>query len=230
MRTYSAHADDVVRKLLQLLADRAPQPDYRRAMTELGVALGRVVSAGLDAAASVLLVCTNDDADFLALGVLDVLQTRPGPVSLACFWNERKKISSDAAPPVDAAPIVRRYVEPTGPVDAFVVVKSVISSACVVRTNVAELVHELRPSRIFVASPVMYSGAAAGLEAEFDPEIASKFAYVWFAQDDERKPDGEVVPGVGGSVYELLGVGDAQTKNRYSPELVRRRRAALEAV
>ena len=44
-----------------------------------------------------------------------------------------------------------------------------------------------------------------------------------------RQADGEVVPGVGGSVYELLGIGTAETKNAYSPELVRRRRALLTA-
>ena len=108
-------------------------------------------------------------------------------------------------------------------------VKSVISSACVVRTNITEMVHEHAPKRIIVVAPVMYTKARAGLEAEFDKAIAKTFEYVWFAEDDERKEDGEIVPGIGGSVYELLGVGTKDTKNQYTPELVRQRRSALYA-
>jgi hypothetical protein len=226
-RTYSQHATDGVKALLDQLASRVPPTEYREAMRGLGLELGRIVS-GLLAGASTLLVCTNDDADFLAQGVLDALEAaHAGKVALACFWNDRKKIVSDAAPALDIASIVRRYVEPVDGVEAFVVVKSVISSACVVRTNITELVYAMTPGRILVVSPVMHSGARAGLEAEFDPDIVSRFDYVWFAVDDEKKADGEVVPGVGGSVYELLGIGTAETKNAYSPELVRRRRALL---
>src|SRR5262245_35614084 len=113
MRTYSEHANDAVRVLLQRLIDRVPPTEYQQAMTDLGDALGRVVAASLEPSASAFLICTNDDADFLAQGVLGALQARPGPVALACFWNERKKVTSEVAPMVDVAPIVRRYVEPS---------------------------------------------------------------------------------------------------------------------
>jgi hypothetical protein len=230
MRTFSPHAGAEVQGLLQRLADRVPPLEYRRAMQGLGTELARVAAAGQDPAQSVLLICTNEDADFLAQGVLDGLQAHGfSHIALACFWNDRQRVPSDVGPTLDTAPIVRRYVEPTDAVDVFVVVKSVISSACVVRTNITELVYEKTPQRIFITSPVMYARARAGLQADFPPDIARLFEYVWFAEDDERKEDGEVVPGIGGSVYELLGIGNKDTKNQYTPDLVRRRRAALYA-
>jgi hypothetical protein len=228
MRKFSDYVTETAREFLQSLADRVPPGEYREAMTGLGRELGRVVADRLPRTASILLICTNEDADFLARGVLEKLQAEQfGNIALACFWNERKKVTSNLAPTLDTAAIVRRYVEPTEAVDAFVVVKSVISSACVVRTNITEMVYDLDPRRILVVAPVMYTGGRAGLEAEFEPEIARRFEYVWFAEDDVRKQDGEVVPGIGGSVYELLDIGTQETKNQYSPDLVRQRREAL---
>ncbi len=230
MRAFSPHATPAVRELLQRLADRAPPAEYRQTMLALGRDLGRIVADSLAPSAPLLLVCTNEDADFLARGVLETLQARGlDRVALACFWNDRKKVASERGPALDTAPIVRRYVEPAEEVEAFVVVKSVISSACVVRTNITELVYEKSPKRILVVSPVMHAGARAGLEADFEADVAGKFEYVWYAQDDEKKDDGEVVPGIGGSVYELLDVGNKETKNQHTPELVRERRAALYA-
>jgi hypothetical protein len=229
-REYSEHASPEVQGQLQRLVDRVPSREYRDAMGALGQALGRVVAGQLDPTASVLLICTNEDADFLARGTLDALKAGGfDRVALACFWNDRRTVRSEVGPDLDTAPIVRRYVEPVETVDAFVVVKSVISSACVVRTNTTELVYEKRPARIFVAAPVMYKGARIGLEAECPAEIVALFEYVWFAVDDEKKDDGEVVPGIGGSVYELLGIGDKETKNQYTPEIVRQRRQTLYA-
>ncbi|MBY0231105.1 MAG: hypothetical protein K2W96_17610 [Gemmataceae bacterium] len=226
-RTFSPHATDAAKALLQRLADRAPVDEYREAMRGLGRELGGIV-AGMIGSMPALLICTNEDADFLAQGVLDGMAPTAS-AALACFWNDRKRFASDLAPTLDVAPIVRRYVEPVERVEAFVVVKSVISSACVVRTNIAELAYVHDPQRILVVSPVMHSGARPGLEADLGPDLARRLEYVWFATDDEKKADGEVVPGIGGSVYELLGIGTAETKNGYSPELVRRRRAMLPA-
>ena len=211
MRTFATYSNPNVKGLLQRLTDRVPPPEYRQTMLELGNELAEVVAGALAPGSSILLICTNEDADFLARGVLETLQARGfGNIALACFWNERRQVTSGVAPTLDSASIIRRYVEPVGEVDAFVVVKSAISGACVVRTNITELVYDKHPKRIFVVAPVMYSEARAGLEAEFEPAIAQVFEYVWFAQDDE-----------------LLGVGNKDTKNQYTPNLVRQRRAAL---
>lgn len=222
-RIYAETASESARRMVDRLAERPEVPEYRRLMTEIGAELAAVVRTKVAPDDRIVLICTNDDADFLAKGLLQGLE-RLGctSIALACFWNGRSKIDGR-----EVAPVLRSYIEPTSGVDAFVVVKSIISTACVVRTNITELVYALEPQKVIVVAPVMFKGATAALAEEFDPAISNTFEYVWIAEDDERTPAGLIVPGVGGSIYELLGVGEASTKNAYVPELVRTRRAAF---
>lgn len=219
MRRYSESVNDHVLVLLEGLISHPAPMEYRRLMQELGVELGAVASDHLAGTGSVLLICTNEDADFLAKGVLEGLHAKGlDRVNLACFWNDRVKSGFGS----DLAPIRRTYLEPVRHVDAFVVVKSIISSSCVVRTNIAELVHRFEPARIEIVAPVLLRGAQQRLADEFESSVSSRFGYSWFAEDSEHKPDGEVIPGIGGSVYELLGL--PEDKNQYTPEIVRERR------
>lgn len=220
MRVYSGDVTPQIRQWLERLAERPEPGEYRVLMERLGEELGRLAAGRLQGMVSIMLVCSNEDADFLARGVMTSLNFHGfKQLSLACFWNDRVKTTEG-----DLAPIVRRYVEPSGQVDAMVIVKSIISSSCVVKTNISELVVECAPRCIEVIAPVMLAGAQARLESEFAEDIARKFDYVCFAEDDQVKADGEVVPGIGGSVYELLGIGEPADKNRFTPSLVRERR------
>ena len=45
------------------------------------------------------------------------------------------------------------------------------------------------------------------------------------AVDDEEKA-GEVVPGIGGIIYDRIGLGGIKNKNSYIPNIVKRRRLA----
>lgn len=227
MRQFSTYATGNTKPLLDRLVHDVQPAEYRQAMIELGAELGRAVATRLSKENRILLVCTNEDADFLAKGLLQAVQDLGfAHVGIACFWNDRVRRPAEG---IDIAPIVRSYIEPTQAVDAFVVVKSIISSACVVRTLVTELVYRLQPKRILVASPVVLSGSQERLTSEFGPDVAGRFEYLWFAQDSESKPDGEVVPGIGGSVYERLGIGTSASKNSYTPELIRQRRQRFHA-
>ena len=227
MRTYSERSTLEVRQLLHRLTESSvitPPLEYRETMRRLGIAWTECFPEAFLGLERLLLVCTNEDADFLARGILQGLKTAGGPhVSLACFWNNRASVPGSAGSRVEIAPIIRRYVEPNQS-EAFLVVKSIISSACVVRTNITELVYEYNPSRILVFAPVVLQGAEDRLKQEFDEAIADRFEFFWFALDTDKKDDGEVVPGIGGSVYERLGVGSSTEKNRYIPELVKERR------
>jgi len=226
-RVYHSDTSEDVRALLDRLiepGDRVTPAVYCEAMFSLGSKFVESYRPMLAEVQKLLLVCTNEDADFLAEGVFSGLETIPGlQTSLACFWNDRVITrGATSGLNVDMAPIVRRYVEP-GEVDAFLVVKSIISSGCVVRTNIAELVYDLNPSRILVFAPVILEGGQAQVSEEFDSNISDRFEFYWFAQDDEK--DGEnVVPGIGGQVYERLGLGTKEEKNRYTPNLVKQRR------
>ncbi|MEQ1545248.1 hypothetical protein, partial [Methyloglobulus sp.] len=60
---------------------------------------------------------------------------------------------------------------------------------------------------------------------EFSEDISKRFEYVYFAEDSDMNPAGEVVPGIGGNLYVRLGFKDQQDKNKYQPNLVKQRRA-----
>lgn len=222
-RSFREAITEAERSHLQALLDADRPEVYRGAMQRLGEDLGRRVAALLPERGTCMLVCTVEDADFLARGFLEAVGAER--VVLHCFWNERRKLGD-----FELAPIVRRYVEPAaGDVSALVVIKSIISGACVVRTNLMEVLERTRPAQIFVVAPVIHADAERKLEQEFSPEIARRFTYVWLARDDVRAPDGSVRPGIGGSVYELLGLGGEEAKNRYYPHLIHERRALRTA-
>lgn len=227
-RTFSKLASPAVKQHLTELLEASDPIAYRATMQSLGHALGRAVVSALGERKRVLLACTVEDADFLAHGLLSELMEGMGPqrVTFACFWNDR--VSTGKSHRTEIAPIRRRYVEPHGrQLDAMIVVKSIISTSCVIRTNLLDLLDDTKPRRIIVAAPVLYKDARRNLEQEFPAEITKKFEYVYFAKDSMRTNDGIVHPGIGGQVYKLLGLETDQGKNRYNPTVVRSRRRHL---
>jgi hypothetical protein len=227
VRIFAPEALPKVQQLLHQLSEPTLPAQYREAMFELGYELAVSALSQFDVPTStpVSVVCTNEDADFLGFGFLRCLEEREFRASLVCFWNDRVSLGFGQ----DRAPIVRSYIEPDSrsqPNQVLFILKSIISSSCVVRTNIAELVDEVKPTAIVVASPVILKGAQQRLEDEFPEEISRLFRYVWFAEDDVHK-NGEVIPGVGGQVYERLGLGDSDSKNRYVPQVVKDRRKKI---
>ena len=221
-RSYRPGILEQERSHLQALLAAETANGYRDAMQRLGEDLGRLVSADAPASGTCMVVCTVEDADFLARGFLDALGAALGPerIALHCFWNERRRVGG-----TEIAPIVRRYSEPGDNITALVVIKSIISGACVVRTNLMEVLERTAPPQIFVVAPVIHADAEQKLEREFPPEITERFSHVWLARDQAREADGTIRPGVGGSVYTLLGLGGETEKNRYYPRLIHERRA-----
>lgn len=195
---------------------------YRTQMFLIGNHLADAVFPQLrDATSQICVICTVEDADFLARGVIERLEENglSDRIRLICLWNGKIKEEG-----VSLSPILKEYQEKisSGQVD-FIVVKSIISGACVVKTNLTRAISVVNPSRIFVTAPVMLSGAEDRLAHEFPSEISERFEFIHFADDNEKNGD-DVIPGIGGSVYELLGLGNSVTKNRYTPMLVKERR------
>jgi hypothetical protein len=222
--TEFANNDPVAINLVTELPTISNDPvRYQKQMIMIGDRLGASVLSRLDPQkqSEICIISTVEDADFLARGVIDHLESAGlGPrIHFMCIWNE--KIKRDG---VSLSPISRQYAENFEAGDVtFVIVKSIISGACVVKTNLLRALSVSDPERIFVVSPVMLEGAEERLSVDFPDHVTEKFEFIHFATDTDL--DGEnVVPGIGGSVYELLGFQNNVEKNRYVPDIVKQRR------
>ncbi|MUG94369.1 hypothetical protein F7734_19105 [Scytonema sp. UIC 10036] len=225
-RLYSdlCHAD--TRYWLEVLADKSIEPrKYKEAMTEVGRRLGDSILSKIDdVQGDVYLACTVEDADFLAKGMLSSLEKHLSKISFACFWNER--FSPFEIEDLKVAPILKKYQEPTSKnIKYLIVLKSIISGACVVRTNLVNLIQKIEPEQIFIAAPIIYKHAEQKLKDEFEKKIYDKFQLFYFAKDDERTCEGEVIPGIGGNIYLRLCFEGQSHKNEYIPEIVIARRS-----
>lgn len=226
MRNFTSLASEHDRRSLDLLSDVSTSVCvYRDAMRDLGKTLGESIVSKIrgESPSQICLVCTVEDADSLGVGLLSALSEEGlgDRVRLVCFWNQRIELGDESV-----APIVKEYREPCE-VDGsiLIVLKSIIASSCVVRTNLSNMIGQSSPKRIFVAAPVMLCGAEERLSREFLPEVSAKFEYHTLAVDDEVGANKWVIPGVGGDVYTRLGFNGAEAKNRYVPRLVKERRS-----
>lgn len=212
--------DELVKPMSEVHADK-----YRKLMHEIGVHLASGIlrdNADKLRGKDICVVCTVEDADYLASGVMDGLEQggiKADKLYLQCFWNEKVREGA-----ISLSPVSRQYAEIFRVENAaYVVVKSIISGACVVKTNLTRALSTARDADVYVAAPVLLDGAQSRLESEFPKEVAGRFNYVWFATDYEKSGD-DVLPGIGGSVYQRLGFEDEVSKNRYVPEIVKQRR------
>lgn len=169
-----------------------------------------------------MLVCASEDADWLAAGVESGIGK--GDLKKSVYWSTRETVYKDEnGGTLEISPIVKAYEEPIENCRLLVVVKSIISSSCVVKTQLTRLIGKINPERIVIMAPVMYKDGVPNLMSEFPESVNSKFEFLAFAIDEVRLENGEVVPGIGGMVYPRLGLGDIAAKNSYIPETVMRR-------
>ena len=217
--------EQLVRCMLDKLADKSTGvDDYRDAFNKLGVELGKVLASEIDGISSeeIMLVCASEDADWLAAGVESGIGK--GDLKKSVYWSTRENVYKDEnGGTLEISPIVKAYEEPIENCRLLVVVKSVISSSCVVKTQLTRLIGNINPERIVIMAPVMYKDGVPNLMSEFPESVNSKFEFLAFAIDEDRLENGEVVPGIGGMVYPRLGLGDIAAKNSYIPETVMRR-------
>lgn len=225
-RHFSGYTNEIGISNLARLADLSTNAeDYSNALYLLGKELGIVLAEQItNENIKICVACTVEDADFLAKGIIDSLSDSYSDISLACFWNQRQQALS-------IAPIIKKYCEPAvNNANVLVIVKSIISGACVVKTNLTNLIQDIDPVSIFVVAPVMHTDAEEKLNSEFPRAITEKFKYIYFAIDDEMQANGNLVLGIGGNVYQRLGFKDQDDKNKFIPKLVKERRESLISI
>ena len=214
----------VIKASLEALADKTTGvEEYRKAFRMLGEELGKVLAYEYETipAAKTMLVCASEDADWLATGVESGFGK--GELKKSVYWSSREVVHiNEDGSKVEISPIEKAYEEPIDDCELLVIVKSIISTSCVVKTQLTRLIGKISPNQIAIVAPVMYKDGKPNLMREFPEEINRKFRFITFAVDDERKGS-EVVPGIGGMVYPRLGLVDIETKNHYIPEMVLRK-------
>jgi hypothetical protein len=214
----------VIKASLEALADKTTGvEEYRKAFRVLGEELGKVLvyEYKTTPAAKTMLVCASEDADWLATGVESGFGK--GELKKSVYWSSREVVyTNEDGSKVEISPIVKAYEEPIEDCQLLVIVKSIISTSCVVKTQLTRLIGKISPRQIAILAPVMYKDGIPNLMREFPSEISSRFHFVTFAIDDERV-NSEVIPGIGGMVYPRLGLEDIETKNHYIPEMVLRK-------
>lgn len=216
-RKYKNPQDKLATNLLDsLIRSKSDVESYRDSMFRVGLHLGKILRKSVDSNKKYCVAVTAEDADFLAKGILESLNGFVDSAYLACFWNERNNVAGSSI-----APILNSYYEDGfESSDGVIVVKSIISGSCVVKTNITALFSKLDPKEIHVVAPIMHTQSEQNLEREFSRAISKRFRYTFLAQDSTKLDNGEVVPGIGGDVYKNLGFGSQSNKNSYMPSLI----------
>lgn len=232
MRTYkniSHENEKAVKEALSIIADEGTSVDsYRSAFKIIGQELGKVIVGKFKKEGKTVIACPNEDADWLVNGLMESLND--SSISLAVFWSDRMTVNDDGESKIEISPIRSSYEEHLDGCQTLIIAKSIISTSCVVRTQLTRLIGEISPERIIIAAPVMYKTAESKLKDEFPDSISSLFEFVDFAVDDERDGNNIVKPGIGGYITKRLGLGnDISDNNAYIPEIVKERAAELFA-
>ena len=215
-RMFSNPDDSQAKTLLNALLEEGVSADsYRKTMFKIGQHLGQKLAQSLDPSKKYCVASTVEDADFLAKGIIDAIESNVNKVFFACFWNDRQVIGTESV-----APIYNQYLDPGyEQANEMIVVKSIMSGSCVVKTNITAIFEAVKPEAIYVVAPVMHIESDKKLELQFPQHIAQLFKYYFLAKDSQRDGD-TVIPGIGGSVYEKLGYGSQRQKNSILPNLV----------
>lgn len=213
MRKFNTTSPKVEKLLLDLLCS-CDHESYRHTFYSIGVELASILNERIVDAESVALACASEDADWLAKGIVDNFRSS---LDLCVYWSKRHNLGLDSENNLlEFAAIEKSYEEIHQNVDTLIITKSIISSSCVIKSQIMRLTSKYDFNKIYIVSPVMYKDAEVNLREEFPESIYQLFEFIYFAIDEDKDDKGWVVPGIGGSVYEKLGI-ESRT---YYPEIL----------
>lgn len=198
-----------IENLLNCLLDNDEVESYRSTFYSIGVELAKILNAQIGRnLVPVTLACASEDADWLAKGMLDTLESQ---VELCVYWSNRYNLGIDYnGETIEYSEIEKAYEEHSGLSKILIITKSIISSSCVIKSQIMRLISTNRFDKIYITAPIMYKDAEENLRKEFPDDIFNLFEFISFAIDEDKDKKGWISPGIGGSVYEKLGV-DSRT-------------------
>ncbi|MEI6332795.1 MAG: ImmA/IrrE family metallo-endopeptidase [Pseudanabaena sp. ELA645] len=200
-----------------------------RAMHQLGRKLGENILSLINSKfigngyKKVYIATTVEDADYLAKGILEVIDAKISNLGFACFWNHR--FAPSGIKELMVAPIVEEYMEPVcDRIDYLIIATSVISDDCVLKTNLTHLIEKINPLHIIIAAPVIDKGSEECLRSEFEAEISNKFEFRYFAEDNKEESKGNYGSKIIAKFEQSLESIDQDEKNKSTPQIVKIRR------
>src|SRR5437764_7772917 len=118
-----------IEELLEKLIDSSTDSrHYADTMYQLGVEFGHIILNEIKQASTITLACTVEDADYLAKGILDVLERQNNKVFLTVFWNKRFKAGDEYS--ISVAPIIKEYHESGfNKTNILIILKSIIANS-----------------------------------------------------------------------------------------------------
>lgn len=191
-------------------------------MHKAGFAYGDTV--GLDLAdAQVCVVCSAQDADHLARGVIEslVAQGHGEKVRLLCTWSE-----SVQAAGFNLHCIVKQYFEPLGPAPTvFLVLSGFWREGSAVLSNLFRALSYTTPQRIVLAGPVMDAQAVSNMLEEMPLALRSSVQRLYCVLNENMtQAERERMLEVETSLYASMGFTPLNAANKYIPALVKERR------
>ena len=146
-RVYSKYTTKKTKEMLIYLTKKITVQEYKISMFWVGMELGKKIISNNPKEKYFYIVSTVEDADFLAKGVMECFKLNNKGFNIACFWNSRETTSDNER----ISPVIRRYIEPYSPPGKakgqVVILKSLISGACVVKTNIKEIIEKINPKK-----------------------------------------------------------------------------------
>lgn len=217
MRRFNTDDRETIHLLNELTADKDAET-YRCTFYNIGTKLSEILNNELSASSEpIALACASEDADWLAKGIIDKLSY---PVDLCVYWSNRRNLGTDFnSNSIEYAEIEKSYEEISDDSKTLIITKSIISSSCVIKSQIMRLVSRHDFEKIYIVSPVLYKDAQKNLEDEFPEKVYDLFNFIYFAIDEDKDENGWVKPGIGGSVYKNLNV-ESRT---YYPDIVEHR-------
>lgn len=194
------------RGLLDQALNAAPGFAFQRAMYDCGLGLGEALYMSLDFVPGRMCIMTQaEDADGIAKGVSDYLQSKGVEVRLMCLWSRVERLYEEG---VNVAPILRTFAEPGfDESEALVAVQAFVGDGTILKTNIAATYSRFKPLKVHVLAPVMHTETQSYLLTQFPAHMEDVFKFHAFAHDSDLECDTcELKPGIGGHGNERYGL------------------------
>lgn len=144
------------------------------ALLPFSVEMSKILSYYLYSSDIVCFACDSEDDDIFAQQIITNLGNDNICISLAYFWNRHVNDHN-----LNLYPIFKKYEEPDiEKANILIIFKPIIFDHNIIKTNLTNLLQTMIPSKIIIASIVLYEEVIDKLDKEFPDSILNKIVYL----------------------------------------------------